>query len=218
MRLSVPTVLPVRFLLPVLLLAAATFAGCASRTADFYTLSAEAAQDGSRPASTLSVVVSAATVPELIDRPQIVVRGGANQVDIDEFSRWAEPLKNQIPRVIAADLAQLLNSRRVSVYPDAGNPAGAYRIRANVERFDALPGEAVIVDVVWTVLPPGKGAPISGRSTVREPLTGNPGGGSPAAGAPASGTGDGLLVAAWSRALATVSRDIAAAIQTGIAQ
>lgn len=202
------SVLPV---LSILLLAVATFAGCASRTADFYTLSAEAAQDSSRAASTLSVVVGAATVPELIDRPQIVVRGGTNQVDIDEFSRWAEPLKNQIPRVIAADLAQLLNSRRVSVYPDAGNAASAYRVRASVERFDALPGEAVIVDVVWTVLPPGKGAPISGRSTVREPVNGNSAGGASAAGA-------GLLVAAWSRALAGVSRDIAAAIRPGMVQ
>jgi uncharacterized protein len=185
-------------LLPVLLLAAATLAGCASQKADFYTLSVEAPADSARPVTTTSVVVGAATVPELIDRPQIVVRGGANQVDIDEFNRWAEPLKAQIPQVIAADLAHLLNSQRVSVYPVAGDAASAYRVRANVERFDALPGEAVIVDVVWTVSPPGKGTPLSGRSTVREVVT---------------GTGSGALVAAWSRALATVSRDIAAAIQ-----
>lgn len=192
-------------LLPVLLLAA-IFAGCASRTADFYTLSVEAPADSGRPAATFSVVVGATTVPELIDRPQIVVRGGTNQVDIDEFARWAEPLKNQIPRVIAGDLAQLLDNQHVSVYLLAGDAASAYRVRASVERFDALPGEAVIVDVVWAVSPPAKGAPqgsrLSGRSTVREPVT---------------GAGYSALVAAWSRALAAVSRDIAAAIQPGSA-
>lgn len=192
--------------LPVLLLAAATLVGCASQKADFYTLSVEAPPNSGRPAATFSVVVGATTVPELIDRPQIVVRGGTNQVDIDEFARWAEPLKNQIPRVIAGDLAQLLDNQHVSVYPLAGDAASAYRVRASVERFDALPGEAVIVDVVWTVSPPAKGAlqgaPLSGRSTVREPVT---------------GTGYGALVAAWSRALAAVSRDIAAAIQPGSA-
>jgi uncharacterized protein len=185
--------------LAALLLTVVTLAGCASRQADFYTLSTEAPADSTRPVATFKVVVGAATVPELIDRPQIVVRGGANQVDIDEFARWAEPLKSQIPRVIAADLAQLLNSQRVSVYPVAGDAASAYRVRANVERFDAQPGEAVTVDVTWTVSPPGKGAPLSGRSTVREQVT---------------GTGYGPLVTAWSRAFATVSRDIAAAIQS----
>ena len=184
--------------LAALLLAAATLTGCASQKADFYTLSAEAPADSARPVATFNVVVGAATVPELIDRPQIVVRDGANQVDIDEFARWAEPLKSQIPRVIAADLARLLNSQRVSVYPVAGDAASAYRVRANVERFDAQPGEAVMVDVTWTVSPPGKGAQLFGRSTVREPVT---------------GTGYGPLVIAWSRAIGTVSRDIAAAIQ-----
>lgn len=183
--------------LAALLLAAATLTGCASQKADFYTLSAEAPADSARPVATFNVVVGAATVPELIDRPQIVVRDGANQVDIDEFARWAEPLKSQIPSVIAADLARLLNSQRVSVYPVAGDAASAYRVRANVERFDAQPGEAVMVDVTWTVSPPGEGAPLFGRSTVREPVT---------------GTGYGPLVTAWSRALGTVSRDIAAAI------
>jgi uncharacterized protein len=193
-------------LLPALLLAATALAGCASQTADFYTLSVEARADSARPASAFSVVVGATTVPELIDRPQIVVHGGTNQVDIDEFARWAEPLKSQIPRVIAGNLAQLLNSQRVSVYPDIGEAASAYRVRANVERFDAQPGEAVIVDVVWTVSPPGngapQGAPLSGRSIVRESV---------------AGPGYGPLVAAWSRALGTVSGDIAAAIRPGSA-
>jgi uncharacterized lipoprotein YmbA len=181
-----------------MVLVVATFVGCASRKADFYTLSVEARPDSARSTETISVVVGAVSVPELIDRPQIVIRGGANQVDIDEFARWAEPLKSQIPRVIAADLAQVLNSPRVSVYPIAGNPASGYRVRADVERFDAAPGEAVTVDVTWSVSPPGQGTPLSGRTIVREPCT---------------GAGYGALVAAWSRALAAVSRDIAAAIR-----
>ncbi|WP_343054281.1 PqiC family protein [Pararobbsia alpina] len=180
------------------MLVVAMLAGCASQKSDFYTLSVEAPSDTTRSTEMISVVVGAVTVPELIDRPQIVIRGGANQVDIDEFARWAEPLKSQIPRVIAGDLALVLNSPRVSVYPIAGDSAGAFRVRTDVERFDAVPGESVTVDVMWSVSPPGKGRPISGRTTVREPCT---------------GPGYGALVAAWSRALATVSRDIASAIR-----
>jgi uncharacterized lipoprotein YmbA len=65
-------------------------------------------------------------------------------------------------------------------------------------RFDALPGEAVTIDAQWVVRVPGKPTPIAGRSVVREPV---------------AGAGAAPLVAAQSRALAKVSRDIAAAIR-----
>ena len=80
-------------------------------------MSAEAPRESVTPGSPITVVIGAVTVPELVDRPQIVVRAGTNHVAIDEFARWAEPLKSQIPRVFVADLSQLLNSPRVSTSP-----------------------------------------------------------------------------------------------------
>jgi hypothetical protein len=40
------------------------------------------------------------TVPDVVDRPQFVTRAGLNQVTINEFARWGEPLKGEIARVI----------------------------------------------------------------------------------------------------------------------
>ncbi|NPT61126.1 PqiC family protein [Paraburkholderia elongata] len=185
-------------LLLAIALAVATLAGCASPKADFYTLSAEAPGDSARPATPVTVLIGAVSVPELVDRPQIVVRAGANQVTMNEFARWADSLKSQIPRVIAADVAQDLNSPRVSAYPMAGDQAAVYRVQIDVQRFDATLGDAVTVDALWSVSSPGKRAPLSGRSTVREPC---------------SGAGYDALVAAYSRAFATISRDIATAIR-----
>ena len=61
-------------------------AGCASPDSRFYTLSAAPAP-GAAP-STLSVVVGPVSVPAAVDRPQIVVTVGPNQVRLDEFNRW----------------------------------------------------------------------------------------------------------------------------------
>ncbi|MGF6776234.1 PqiC family protein [Paraburkholderia sp. GAS334] len=181
----------------VITLAVVALAGCASSPkADFYTLSQQASGDSGRPVAPLTVLVGQVSIPELVDRPQIVTRAGENHVTIDEFARWADPLKSQIPRVVAADLSQLLNSPRVSVTPMSGDPT--WRVRLDVQRFDADIGEAATVDVLWSVLPPGKASPITGRTTVREPAT---------------GAGYDPLVSAWSRGLATVSRDIASAIR-----
>ena len=94
------------------MLAAALANGCASSPqASFYTLSAEnpqqAADSAAPPAlsPTWAIVMGAVTVPEIDDRPQFVRRVAPNQITLDEFSRWAEPLKSQVRRIIAADLA-----------------------------------------------------------------------------------------------------------------
>jgi uncharacterized lipoprotein YmbA len=176
-----------------------TLVGCASSKSEFYTLSAEAPRESVNRGSPVTVVVGAVTVPELVNRPQIVVRAGTNHVTIDEFARWAEPLKSQIPRVFVADLSQLLNSPRVSTLPIGGDAAAAWRVRIDVQSFDASLGDTASVDVLWSVLPPGNAPPITGRTIASEPC---------------AGAGYDAVVVAWSRALATVSRAIAAGIRT----
>jgi uncharacterized lipoprotein YmbA len=183
----------------VVALMAGLLCSCASSPkADFYTLSAVAPQADNPSVTPITVVIGAVNVPDLVDRPQLVVRTGDNKVDIDEFARWADPLKSQIPGVIRADLVRLLNSPLVSTNPMGGDPASAYRVQLDVQRFEAMLGDAVTVDVLWSVLPPGKKALLSGRSTVREPC---------------AGAGFDAVAAAYSAALATVSRDIAAVIR-----
>ncbi|AXF02845.1 membrane integrity-associated transporter subunit PqiC [Paraburkholderia hospita] len=176
-----------------------TLVGCASSKSEFYMLSAEAPRESVNHGSPVTVVIGAVNVPELVNRPQIVVRAGTNHVTIDEFARWAEPLKSQIPRVFVADLSQLLNSPRVSTLPIGGDAAAAWRVRIDVQSFDASLGDTASVDVLWSVLPPGNAPPITGRTIASEPC---------------AGAGYDAVVVAWSRALATVSRAIAAGIRT----
>ena len=151
----------------------------------------------------LHVVVSPVTIPDLVDRPQIVTRGPGNQVSLDEFERWGEPLKSDIARVIAADLGALLGSERVSVFESGSSVPPVWRVRVDVMRFDSMPGDAVTVDAQWTVWPPKKSAPVLGHSLEHEPV---------------QGQGYDALIAAHDRALAAVSRDIASAIRTSLAQ
>ena len=55
--------------------------GCASPPVHFYTLSAEAAAGAAGPATVgveLRIAVGPISLPEVVDRPQIVVRSGPN--------------------------------------------------------------------------------------------------------------------------------------------
>ena len=164
-----------------------------------YTLTAaSAAATAGGAASTPSVAVGPVTLPESVDQPQLVVQAGANQVTRYDLHRWAGPLKSEIARVIAANLAQDLGTTRVWVYTQAVLPNPDYQVLVDVQRFDSALGDAAVIEALWTVRRAAGGGPKTGRSLVREP---------------AFGAGFDPLVAAHSRALARVSRDIADAIR-----
>lgn len=181
---------------------ATVLAGCGGSPREhFYTLSAGAAPESAAAAQTAaaySVVVGPVTVPDVVDRPQLVVRTGTNQVAILEQQRWAEPLKSEIPRVLAENLAQLLGTRQVTAYPQTSSGGTEYRVLVDIQRFESALGGPVTINALWTVRR-GTGEPRTGQSLTRES---------------AGGEGYDAIVAAYSRALATVSRDIAVAIRS----
>lgn len=176
--------------------------GCGSSPRETYhTLSAGAAMDGATPASSesaYSIAVGPITLPEVVDRPQLVLRIGPNEVTFVELHRWAGPLKSEIPRVIADNLAAYLNVRQVAAYPQSAGDNAEYRVLVDVQRFDSTLGESVTIDALWTIKRQSDGASRTGRSTARE----------------SSGGNYDAMVAAHSRALATVSREIAEAIRS----
>ncbi|MFM0334551.1 PqiC family protein [Paraburkholderia strydomiana] len=189
-----------------MVLTAALLNGCASSPqANFYTLSAERAQEQTGTGTptpiptTWAIVMGAVTVPEIDDRPQFVIRVDPNRITLDEFSRWAEPLKSQIRRIIAADLALQFPGALVSGYPQNVGSALTYLVSIDVQSFESVPGQAASVSVLWSVRPPKEGAPVSGRAVVSEPT---------------GAQGNDALVAAHSRAMAAVSAAIAAAIRS----
>jgi uncharacterized lipoprotein YmbA len=172
-------------------------AGCGSSPPTrFYTLGALPGAAASP--SALTVAVGPVTVPAAVDRPQIVVTTGPNQVWLDEFNQWASPLSNNIARVVAENLVAMLGTPRVTISPQTLGAGVDYRALIEVQRFDSALGEAATLDAVWTVARPRDGKAQTGRTTVREATT----------------AGDHAAVAAaHSRALARMSRDIADAVQ-----
>ncbi|KVZ78699.1 hypothetical protein WL22_05145 [Burkholderia ubonensis] len=186
----------------VAFVAAGSLGGCGSSPqASFYTLGTDATLWNTGDAAPVRVVVGPVTVPDLVDRPQIVTRAAGSRVNIAEFARWAEPLKTDIARVIAADLGVLLGSTQVNVFDFGVGAAPAWRVRVDVMRFDSMPGDSVTIDAQWAIRAPGKHDVMMGRSVAHEPV---------------QGKSYDALVTAHDRALASVSRDIASGIRTNM--
>jgi uncharacterized lipoprotein YmbA len=180
---------------------AAGLTGCASAPSHFYTLNSTAKADGA-PRPACSVVVGPVFIPGSIDRPQFVVATSPNRVEFDEFNRWAEPLSENIAAVVSADLGTLLGTKRTASapMPDFGP---AYHVTIRIEHLEFVRGTGKTageaqVDAFWAVRNPADQNVDSGHTLAREPV---------------QDSESEALVAAYSRALAKVSGDIANAIR-----
>ncbi|MDD4242643.1 MAG: PqiC family protein [Smithellaceae bacterium] len=173
-------------------------ASCASnRPTQFYTLSPMVTKTAAAPAE-CAVSVGPVFVPAALDRPQIVLQTGPNQVFIAEFDRWAAPLKEDIPRVVAHNLASLLGTSQVTVFPQLAASEASYRVVIDILQLESVSGKEALLDARWTVSSPKDGRSLSNRMRIAEP---------------ARGGGYAELVAAHSRAFAQLSGRIADTIR-----
>jgi uncharacterized lipoprotein YmbA len=180
----------------LILVLCALATACASAPTRFYTLSSTLTPSGE--SDTISVSVGPVSIPAQVDRPQIVVSEGPNRVVIDETNRWASPLSDAIAGVVASNLAALLDTTQVTLFPQVTAANADYRVAIEVQTFESAPGSAAALSAVWSVRRRGDGKTQSGRSDVREPV---------------SGTDYEAIAAAHSRGLAILSREIADALR-----
>jgi uncharacterized lipoprotein YmbA len=177
-------------------------AGCANAPIEhFYTLLGSppigSSVDGAARHAP-GIMVASVTLPETVDRAELVVRSGPNRMTVMENRRWAESLKSAIPRAIARDLSQLLEGAPVSVRSDKAIGDAEYLVSIDITRFDSVLNEAASIEAFWSVRPAAGRASEFGKSAIR---------------VPAHGAGFDELAAAHAQALADLSSEIAARIK-----
>jgi len=185
-----------RTLLPLALVATLMAAGCLGGTAPtrLYVL---AAVDGPVVSGdrALSVGVGPVNLAGYLDRPQIVTRPAADKIDLAEFDRWGEPLRDAIARVLAEDLSRQLPAAKISIFPWQGLEAVRYQVVVDVTRFDGPAAGDTALDARWRILDVASRKEAAAKTTrLAEP---------------AGGAGYSMTASAMSRALGVLSRDIA---------
>lgn len=160
--------------LSLALFAAALLAACGSTPpAKLYTLEAQATATRSAAAASgkRRIELVGVRIPDLWDRPQIVTSRAGGEVDLDEFNRWAVPLKAEVPRVVARNLARLLDTDTVWLRDDFPGARPELRVQVAVERIEAYPGQQLSLEASWIIR---DGEPAStqrvGRATFNEAL------------------------------------------------
>jgi len=157
--------------IPGLLLILTLLAGCATTPqARFYALNA--AVPAASATSNLSLALGPVTLPEYLDRPQMVTRTGGNRLTVDEFNRWGGSLEEEIGRVLAQYLGRRLGAQHVYSYPSRIAADTDYRIAVEIRSFDGMLGGEVHLDVAWSLIDERTGKVVQTHQTAYQGLTG----------------------------------------------
>ncbi len=177
-----------------------TLAGCGTtQSSRFYMLESVSGAHAPERVGTLDPAISVGlgpvTFPDYLDRPQIVTRTQQNLVYLAEFDRWAGPLASNVSRILVEELSFLLGTDRVVQYPWPASFDVTYQILLDCYRFDGTLGEKAVLEAQWSIVgKKGRKVLRVKRSTIIEP---------------AGGPSYEALVAAQSRVLGKLSREMA---------
>ena len=103
--------------------------GCASSPPSrFYLLSSlDTPRPEMKPSADercFSVGIGPVKIPEYLDQPKIVTRGGSNELKLAEFDRWSEGFKGNMTRVLAKNLSNCFVPRPSrSFHGEGGSPS-----------------------------------------------------------------------------------------------
>lgn len=142
------------------------------------------------------IAIGPVTMPDYVDRAQIVVRTSANEVKQATFDEWAGDLDDMVPRLLVENLAARLPTDHFVSFPQAGDLTFDFRVPILISRFDVSATEGADVVARWQVRGPAGTGTVSVRET--------------RAHAEASGPSYAELVAALSSAMGTITDEIAA--------
>ncbi len=148
----------------VLVLAATALAGCAgpAPAPRLYQLrAAPPAPAASQAPSALQwQLLQPVSLPESLDRDALLLRQGQNGLQPLPGHRWAEPLRDSVPRVLRQDLAALLGESRVWTAPVPAGVVITRRLRVELLALEASADRSsVLLRARWSLVDPSGAAP-----------------------------------------------------------
>jgi uncharacterized lipoprotein YmbA len=93
--------------------------------------------------------------PGYLDRNEVVVRSAPNRFEVSEYDRWAEPLQENFVRILSQNLAVLLNTDLITMYPWPPGNRPRYQVEIEVLRFEVNSDRYAQLFARWAVLDAG---------------------------------------------------------------
>jgi uncharacterized lipoprotein YmbA len=183
----------------ILILLTVFLAGCGAKNSyRYYTLAPIPADPDGRNvepgAPQIVLGIGPVTIPDYLDRPQIVTRTSRNELTLSEYRRWAGSLSSDVSRVLEENLDAMLSADGVDVVSWCRGVPNDYRVAVQITRFDVREGADVELKAQWVIYAKdGKQVLLLRESDIRKSV---------------AGSGYDSAVEEMGQALAGLSRDI----------
>ena len=145
-----------------------------------------------------SMLVGPVSLPDYLNRAEVMHRAGDHQLTVEHFDHWGDSLAEQIPRVLSEDLMRLAPGMIAASFPTYGVSNADYQLVVNVLAFEVDADGDVQLLADWKLNVVGSANVLAHRvARLHEP---------------AGDRSVAEIVAAMSRALGALARDVAGAL------
>lgn len=113
-------------------------------------------------------------IPEYLNRPQIVTHLDGAEYHLDEFNRWLEPLGDNLTRVIAENLTEMLSAYRIEVLSMSRPVDTDFSVNVQILQLDGKPGREMVLVARWTLFDQTDNVPsMTKRSVIKKTVDDN---------------------------------------------
>ncbi len=117
----------------------------------------------------LNIHMELKSFPEYLDRLQIVTYNGSNGINFKDNERWAEPVQDNLMRVVREDLEKSIPGSVISIGPWESSSHNAVKIELAFNHFSGQLGKHTKIDIRWAIVK-GSGESKQGHFTDQQPI------------------------------------------------
>src|SRR5258707_9240124 len=122
-----------------------------------------------------AIGVGPVVIPQYLDRVAIVIRASSNRLEFGEAAEWGGRLDDNITRVLAENLSDLLGTARVAIYPWNSGAAVGLQVSVEIVRFEREGKGAISLSAFWRITDTANGAiRVTHRSTITTAIDPSP--------------------------------------------
>ncbi|MCD5994862.1 membrane integrity-associated transporter subunit PqiC [Pseudomonas sp. CDFA 602] len=136
----------------MVLSAALGMTACTSTQTHYYTLIApmNSAEKATAQPAQFQFEMLPVIMPVQVDQPPLVVRQGDGSLAILDTERWGSPLGDEFHDALTPQLERRFGGRDLAGLPK-NTDQPVLSVRTDVRRFESVPGNYALIDVVWTL-------------------------------------------------------------------
>lgn len=138
--------------------------GSTPQPINYYLLETISKVPETHPEVRLDIHLELINFPEYLDQLQIVTKNSDNGILFSDSERWAEPIRENLIRVIRENIAMIIPNSTISVGPWERSTENAIKVELLFNQFSGKLGKYAHTDIRWR-MSHGGGQTSQGRFT-----------------------------------------------------